>query len=37
MSHPDLINFREKSDKTNMYNRRYEPAKERAERINKEH
>lgn len=37
MKHPSLINFREKSDKANICNKRYETAKERALRLEKEH
>jgi hypothetical protein len=36
MKHPSLIEFREKSDKTNLYNRRYETAVDKANRIEKE-
>ena len=36
MKHPSLIEFRDKSDKANICNKRYETAKERAIRLEKE-
>jgi hypothetical protein len=35
--HPSLIEFREKSDKTNLYNRTYETSVDKANRLEKEH
>lgn len=36
MKHPSLIEFRDKSEKANICNKKYETAKDRAQRIENE-
>lgn len=37
VKHPSLIEFREKSDKANILNKKFETSVQRASRIEKEH